>query len=484
MLFTSLGFALFLPLLFAFYWPLQRYPLRWQNLLLLGASYYFYASWDPRFLLLILISSATDYLIGLQLEREQQPQIRKRWLGLSLGLNLGLLGFFKYFNFFVGSFVSLGQSLGFDMHYQIWAIILPVGISFYTFQTLSYTIDIYRGQMQASRDPVAFFTFVAFFPQLVAGPIERAKDLLPQFLQKRQFRYQEARQGLEYLLWGLFKKIVIADQMVAYIDPIYGDIGQYTGLTLWLAALGFGIVAYCDFSGYSDMAIGIARLFGFRLSINFAAPFFSTSIREFWGRWHITLMTWFRDYIYYPAGGSRVTRGKWMRNILLVFGISGLWHGAAFTYIAFGLAHGMMYLTEWGLNQLIPGKSKLPKWVNGISTFFWVTLAWIFFRAESMQDVGYIFSHLTEQLGVQVSSGNAFREAASAGFFTVRQTVYLLSSLAFFVVLEGSMKRGDPTTLFQRLSPVLRWGLYYGLVVWGLWFGAYEGVKAFLYFQF
>ena len=484
MLFNSLAFAVFLPVVFALYWLLQKKSLKYQNILLLLASYYFYGSWDVRFLSLILLSSIVDFFVGNAIFQSQDPRRRKQLLLISLIFNIGLLGVFKYFNFFVSSFVDLGTSLGLDMSFTPWEIILPVGISFYTFQTISYSVDIYRGHFHPTRDPVAFFTFVAFFPQLVAGPIERARDLLPQFLQKRMFDPQFATEGLQMILWGMFKKVVIADQIALYINPIFGSVDQYSGLTLFLASLGFGILAYCDFSGYSDIAIGTARLFGFRLSTNFRAPFFATSIREFWNRWHMTLFSWFRDYIYFPMGGSRVPRGRWMFNILVVFGISGLWHGAAMTYVSFGLAHGCLYLGEWLINRRLPAKKQLPPWINGLSAFFFVTLTWTLFRAVTISDALYMLANMPRNLWQQLTHADAFVQAVSGGFVSFREGVYLLLSLGLFVFLEILIKNGDPTQFFSKLPKWTRWLVYYLLIFWLLVFGAYESVAEFIYFQF
>lgn len=484
MLFNSLSFAVFLPIVFGLYWLLQRKSLAYQNILLLASSYYFYGSWDVRFLGLIVLSSLVDYVIGLKLGQEQRPQLRSFLLGISLVVNLGILGCFKYANFFVESFVAFGQSLGWDMEFVPWNIILPVGISFYTFQTLSYTIDIYRKEAEPIHDPIAFFAFVAFFPQLVAGPIERARDLLPQFLKKRHFDPAFATEGLQLMLWGLFKKIVIADQLATYVNLVFADVHSFQGIPLILASLGFTIQIYCDFSGYSDIAIGTACLFGFRLTTNFLTPYFATSIRDFWNRWHITLFSWFRDYIYFPLGGSRVGRGKWVFNILIVFGISGLWHGAAFTFIAFGLVHGLLYLGEWKVNQLFPRKKELPNWIHGGITFFLVVLSWVLFRAISLSDAWQIYVQMPQGMFAQLATMDAFIEATTAGFFDLKEGFYLFLSLLIFIFLEINIRQGEPVAFFQQLSSPLRWGLYYLLIAWILIFGAYEKVQEFIYFQF
>ncbi|MDX1471726.1 MAG: MBOAT family O-acyltransferase, partial [Flavobacteriaceae bacterium] len=328
MLFNSVEFAIFFPLVFAIYWLIGRRNLTLQNLFVLLASYTFYAFWDWRFLGLIIFSTLVDYSVGILLSKNFSKVKRKVLLGTSIALNLGLLGFFKYYNFFIESFVNAFSLFGQELRYSSLYIILPVGISFYTFQTLSYTIDIYRGKLSPTRNLLVFAAFVSFFPQLVAGPIERANHLLPQFLNKRNFSYQAASDGLRQILWGLFKKMVIADNCAVFVDRFFGDYQDYSGSTLLLGAFFFTIQIYCDFSGYSDIAIGTARLFGFDLMKNFNFPYFSRNIAEFWRRWHISLTTWFRDYVYIPMGGSWGSKAMQIRNTIVVFLIIGLWHGA------------------------------------------------------------------------------------------------------------------------------------------------------------
>lgn len=328
MLFNSIDFAIFLPVVFVLYWFVINRNLKLQNLLIVAASYLFYGWWDWRFLLLILFSTVVDYLIGLGLKREKNQTKRKVLLWLSILVNLGFLGFFKYYNFFLENFVSAFSFLGTQLSASSLDIILPVGISFYTFQTLSYSIDVYKQRLEPTSDFIAFSAFVSFFPQLVAGPIERAVHLLPQFYTKRTFDYLKAVGGMRQILWGLFKKIVIADNCAMYANTIFNNSEAYSGSALVLGALFFAFQIYCDFSGYSDIAIGTSRLFGFDLMRNFAFPYFSRDMAEFWRRWHISLSTWFRDYLYIPLGGSR--GGTWMkvRNTFIIFIVSGFWHGA------------------------------------------------------------------------------------------------------------------------------------------------------------
>ena len=344
MLFNSIDFAIFLPLVFIFYWFVTNKNLQLQNFLIVASSYFFYGWWDWRFLSLILFSTIVDYLVGSQLKTEENNKKRKVLLWISIVMNLGFLGFFKYYNFFVDNFVTAFSFFGNEIQVNSLNIILPVGISFYTFQTLSYTIDIYRRKLEPTKDFIAFSAFVSFFPQLVAGPIERASNLLPQFYKKRTFDYTKAGDGMRQILWGLFKKIVIADNCAEYANTIFNNYEDQSGATLVLGALFFTFQIYGDFSGYSDIAIGTSRLFGFNLKQNFNFPYFSRDIAEFWRRWHMSLSTWFRDYLYIPLGGSR--GGIWMkiRNTFIIFIVSGFWHGANWTFIVWGMLNALFFL--------------------------------------------------------------------------------------------------------------------------------------------
>ena len=392
MLFNSFAFGIFLPVVFLAYWAYFAKEHRRRNLFLLVASYVFYGWWDWRFLGLIVASSLTDFAIGSAMARSSLPQQRRALLALSLLVNLGILGFFKYANFFIGGMADLLQALGFHPHMPTLRIILPVGISFYTFQTLSYTIDIYRGQVKPTRDLIAFLAFVGFFPQLVAGPIERARTFLPQFERLHAFDPTAARDGLRQMLWGFFKKVAVADTCAPLVDAIFnGDIAHTPGITLFFGAFFFAFQIYGDFSGYSDIAIGTARLFGFQLSRNFAYPYFARDISEFWRRWHISLSTWFRDYVYVPLGGWRSRVGR-ARNILLTFAVSGLWHGANWTFITWGALHGLYHLPMVAANDRAQRGEASWRDLHRIAfTFLLVTLAWVFFRAASVKDsIGFL----------------------------------------------------------------------------------------------
>jgi alginate O-acetyltransferase complex protein AlgI len=408
MLFNSLDFAIFLPIVFLLYWFATQKNLKLQNVLIVLASYVFYGWWDWRFLSLIIFSTVVDYLVGQKLRVEEKQSKRKVLLWTSIIVNLGFLGFFKYYNFFLENFVDAFSLFGMQINANSLNIILPVGISFYTFQTLSYTIDVYKKKLEPTKDFIAFSAFVCFFPQLVAGPIERATNLLPQFYKKRTFEYHKAVDGMRQILWGLFKKVVIADNCAEFANQIFNNSADMNGSTLVFGAIFFTFQIYGDFSGYSDIAIGISRLFGFDLKQNFATPYFSRDIAEFWRRWHISLSTWFRDYLYIPLGGSR--GGNWMkvRNTFTIFLVSGFWHGANWTFIIWGALNAIYFLPLLLTNnnrknlgvvaegKLLPSLSEL---FAMLSTFSITVIAWIFFRAENLNHaLNYIQSIFSNSL--------------------------------------------------------------------------------------
>ena len=397
MLFNSFEYFIFIFIFFITYWFVVNRDLKLQNLLILFSSYIFYGWWDYRFLSLIFLSTIVDYFIGINIPKYNSGFKRKILLSSSILFNLSLLGFFKYYNFFIDSWVDLFNFLGYEIK-SVWTlnIILPVGISFYTFQTLSYTIDIYRNKLKPTKDFILFASFVSFFPQLVAGPIERATNLLPQILKKRQFKTKQAIQGLRLIIWGMFKKVVIADTLAPDVDYIFNNYQGFDGGILFIGAIYFAFQIYCDFSGYSDIAIGTAKLLGIELMSNFKFPYFSRNIAEFWRRWHISLSTWFRDYLYIPLGGSRKGEWKSLRNIYIIFIVSGFWHGANWTFIAWGLIHASFYLPSFFLktnrkyvSSVIAEKKLIPTFnelFGVITTFFLVTIAWVFFRSNSLID--------------------------------------------------------------------------------------------------
>lgn len=393
MLFNSIDFAVFLPIVFLLYWLVFPNNLKKQNFLIVVASYFFYGWWDWRFLLLILISTLIDYYVGLKLKQEFKIKKRKLLLWTSILANIGMLGFFKYFNFFIENFATAFTFLGATIQTNTLNIILPVGISFYTFQTLSYTVDVYKNKLKPTEDFIAFSAFVCFFPQLVAGPIERATNLLPQFYKKRTFVYANAADGMRQILWGLIKKVVIADNCAVYANLIFNNSADYSGSTLFLGALFFTFQIYGDFSGYSDIAIGTSRLFGFDLMKNFSFPYFSRDIAEFWRRWHISLSTWFRDYIYIPLGGSKGSKWIKIRNTFILFIISGFWHGANWTFIIWGILNAFYFLPLLLTNKnrvhldVVAQGSYLPSakdFLKILLTFTLTVFAWIFFRAENL----------------------------------------------------------------------------------------------------
>ncbi|MBL6876189.1 MAG: MBOAT family protein [Chitinophagales bacterium] len=478
MLFNSLDFAIFLPIVFALYWLLDRFNVRYQNVLIVAASYFFYGWWDWRFLSLILFSTIVDYTVGNGLKNTEDNLKRKMLLWTSIVVNLGFLGFFKYYNFFLDNFIEAFSFFGGEFSSQSLKIILPVGISFYTFQTLSYTIDVYKKNLEPTKDFISFSAFVSFFPQLVAGPIERATNLLPQFYDKRKFDYSKAVDGLRQILWGLFKKVVIADNCAEYANMIFNNSAEHSGSTLVLGAVFFTFQIYGDFSGYSDIAIGVSRLFGFDLMKNFAFPYFSRDIAEFWRRWHISLSTWFRDYLYIPLGGSR--GGKWMqvRNTFAIFIVSGFWHGANWTFIVWGALNAIYFLPLLLLNKNrsnldIAGKGGLfPKArevFEMMGTFGLTVIAWIFFRADSL---GHAFSYIQ---GIFTES--LFRMP------TILPKL-VLALLAFFLVIEWVGREGEfaLNQLLLKWNRMIRWSFYLIIVAMIVLFSGKQ--QEFIYFQF
>ncbi len=487
MLFNSLDFAIFLPIVFIIYWSFQRFGLRAQNLLIVAASYVFYGWWDWRFLSLIAFSTLLDFGIAQMLDTETRNSRRKMLLGASVIINLGLLGFFKYYNFFLDNFVAAFTLLGVPIEARMLNVLLPVGISFYTFQTLSYSIDVYRRHLQPTSDPVAFAAYVCFFPQLVAGPIERATNLLPQFLSQRQFDYHKAVDGMRQMLWGMFKKVVIADNCAEYTNIIFDGSENYSGATLALGAILFSFQIYGDFSGYSDIAIGCSRLFGFDLMRNFAFPYFSRDIAEFWRRWHISLSTWFRDYLYIPLGGSRGGTHTKVRNTFVIFIVSGFWHGANWTFIFWGLLHALFFLplllaktnrdnlTPVALGKVFPSIGELTRM---LSTFVLVCLAWVFFRAENLDHAWSYLSTIFSSSFFNVP----FVIEPETGIHILPKTLLILIFLFNLVEWFGRHKQHALENLESTFGHISRFALYTVILFLIFWFGGRE--QEFIYFQF
>lgn len=490
MLFNSTEFLFFLPIVFLLYWLVFR-SYRWQNMLIVLASYVFYGWWDWRFLLLIALTSFCSFLSGVGLERYEGHRSRQKLVSAAnIILNLSILGVFKYYNFFVESFSFLFSSMGLQLDWVTLNIVLPVGISFYTFQALSYTIDVYQHKLRATHDVVAFFAYISFFPQLVAGPIERATHLLPQFQSKRSFEYDKAVDGCRQMLWGFFKKMVIADNCGSIVTQIWGSYGHQPGFILFCGAILFTIQIYCDFSGYSDIAIGCARLFGFDLMKNFDYPHLARSIPEFWRRWHISLTTWFRDYVYFPLGGSRCSQGRAVRNVLLVWAVSGLWHGANWTFVCWGLYHGILLAiyNVLGINTKYQHIVAYGKWLPSVKevlqvtfTFLLVAIGLVIFRAETLTDaIGY--------LGGMCSS-SLFDMAASLEFLQgqMLQLYILIPGILLLFTSEWfSRQRVYPLQFapggFVSRHAVVRYSIYVCLLI--MIFGLSMSKTEFIYFRF
>lgn len=478
MLFNSFDFLIFLVTVFILYWFVFKNSLRNQNILILVSSYIFYGWWDWRFLILILLSTLIDYVCAIQIQKNEDKKIRKRWLMISLFFNLGMLAVFKYFNFFIESWINFSNQLGFSTSISTLNIILPVGISFYTFQTLSYTIDVYRGQLKPTKNFIDFAAFVTFFPQLVAGPIERATNLLPQFQKNRVFDYDLAISGLRLIFWGLLKKVVIADSCSIYVNTIFSNYEQMNLLSLILGGVYFAFQIYGDFSGYSDMAIGTSRLFGFDLMKNFNYPYFSRDIAEFWRRWHISLSTWFRDYLYIPLGGSRGNKINQIRNVFIIFLVSGFWHGANWTFVVWGFINALLFMPLLLVNanrnnineiEYVGLRRLIIDLVKIIITFSMVCFAWIFFRAENITEA---FDYISQMF---MNRSFSFQYLSCD-----RYAVELIPLIFLFVTVEWfSRFKEEPITggKYETLKLIL-------VLIAILTLGSYSNPQDFIYFQF
>lgn len=478
MLFNSLNFAIFLPIVFFIYWFATKGNLKLQNILLLVSSYFFYACWDWRFLFLLIFSTLLDYFTGIKMSDAKNLNSKKFWFWLSISVNLGFLGVFKYYNFFAESFASALDNIGLNVNPWTLKVILPVGISFYTFHGLSYVIDIYKDRIKAEKNFIDYSVFVSFFPLLVAGPIERATHLLPQIKKKRTFEYSNAVDGLRQILWGLFKKVVIADQCAEYANQIFYNSADYSGSTLVLGAIFFTFQIYGDFSGYSDIALGTARLFGIDLLRNFAFPYFSRDIAEFWRRWHISLSSWFKDYLYIPLGGSK--GGIWMkiRNTFIIFLVSGFWHGANWTFIVWGFLNALYIMPSIIFNtnrnnlEIVAKGKYMPNLKDLFSilvTFSLTVFAWIFFRAENISHAMIFIS--------QIFSRSLFSIPT-----IIPRVTFLLIILFLIIEWFGRENQYALEKFGLKIPQVIRWGFYYILVFAIFYFAGSE--QQFIYFQF
>ena len=485
MIFNSLEFLIFFPIVLLGYFLL---PKRMKWVFLLAASYFFYMIWNPPLIFLILFTTLVSYIGGIRIERSEKKSVRKFWLIATLVTSLGVLFFFKYFNFLADSAVSLANLFGADADFVALRLILPVGISFYTFQTLSYVIDVYRGDIKAETHFGWYALFVSFFPQLVAGPIERPENLLPQLKEDHRLEAENAYFGLRKMAVGFFKKIVVADLLAEFVNAVYNNAGEATGLGVIIASALFSVQIYCDFSGYTDIAIGCARVMGIRLMQNFNRPYQARSIKEFWARWHISLSTWFRDYLYIPLGGNRCSKARHFFNIFVVFFVSGLWHGASWTFVIWGVLHGVY--------QIVGALTKKPReriykalkikteslafvlWQR-FWTFVLVCFSWIFFRANSFSDALL----LIQRLFTEWNTGFFTETLSSMGITVTAVLVTLLSVLIMSMLdtITNDEKIGESGTASRQYTAL--WILFVVAIAWCLLLSV-GGASAFIYFQF
>ena len=469
MLFNSLSFAVFLPIVCLLFWLV---PQRKRWIVLLLSSYYFYMSWNVKYVVLILFTTVVSYVTAILIEKAEKKKAKLILALAAVVASLSVLFVFKYFNFAFATLVRVCNMISIPLQPFTLQLMLPVGISFYTFQTLSYVLDVYYGKVAAEKHFGKYATFISFFPQLVAGPIERTDHLLTQINQKEyKFRYDNASYGLKLMAWGFFKKLVIADNLAVYVDQIFEDVHYYHGFCMVLAILFFTLQIYCDFSGYSDIAIGCARLFDVELMTNFKSPYFSNSIREFWTRWHISLSTWFRDYVYIPLGGNRVSKFRNCVNVMVTFLVSGLWHGAAFTYVIWGGIHGLLQIME----RFFLGKKKMPKLI----VFLLVAFAWTFFRAQSLSDAVYVLMHMFDGIG-QAGYLSSVMDIFDLNVFGI---VCLLIPIVLLFVYDYVALKVDPIVIISKQKPVIRWVIYYVFVLFILLFASFSA-QEFVYFQF
>ena len=488
MLFNSLQFLIFFPIVVSIFFLLPQ-KRRW--ILLLIASYYFYMCWKVEYIVLIIASTLIDYFVAQKMAALKEKVKRKKWLLISLFSNLGILFGFKYFNFVNANVQALFDNFNIFYGVPAFDVLLPVGISFYTFQTLSYTIDVYNGETPVQNHLGIFAVYVSFFPQLVAGPIERSRHLLPQFYVEHKFSYDRVKYGLQQMLWGFFKKVVIADRLAIVVDGVYNNLDNYSGFSLVVATFFFAFQIYCDFSGYTDIAIGSARVMGFELIDNFKRPYFSKSISEFWKRWHISLSTWFRDYLYIPLGGNRVVKWRWYYNLFITFLISGFWHGANWTFLVWGALHGTYLIMaivlikpkEYILNMLNLKGGFIHKIYRVTFTFTLVVFAWIFFRANNISDAFYVINNMFSDIGDYTDFGKMKVNLRGLGV-GINDILISIGLIAFMELYNLYERSGDVWIKLEQNPIWLRWGVYYILLFGILFLAPYSRVSNFIYFQF
>jgi alginate O-acetyltransferase complex protein AlgI len=475
MLFNSLPFLLFLPIVFTIYWFANKKSLQLQNFLLLASSYYFYAWWDWRFLFLLMFSTGLDYFTGLKMHEAKNQNSKKFWFWLSIVVNISFLGIFKYYNFFAGSLAGALSGLGFQANFWTLQVILPVGISFYTFHGLSYVIDIYKGRIEPEKNIVTYSLFVSYFPLLIAGPIERATHLLPQIKKQRQFKYSLAIQGIKQIIWGLFKKVVVADNCAFFVKQIFENSQGYSAPELWMGMVFFAFQIYGDFSGYSDIALGASKLFGIELLRNFNFPYFAKDIADFWRRWHISLSTWFRDYLYIPLGGSQGTKLMRVRNTIIIFLVSGFWHGANWTFIIWGTIHAFLFLPlllgDKNRSSLGNTNYRMADVPKILLTFLFVCLAWVFFRADNLTEA---FHYITGMFNNEHPSLHFFYKNSKYMLLTGLS----LSAILFLILIEwNNVKKSNYEIHLSKRTVFI-------VMLMIFFMGAFKNQMSFIYFQF
>lgn len=493
MLFNSLAFAIFMPIVFLIYWAL---PHRFRWMALLAANCYFYLSWEPRYILVILFTTAVSYFCALLLERAQSAKQKKALLTAGILLTLSLLLIFKYTNFALGSIFDLLRFFAIPVHETTLKLVMPIGISFYTFQMVGYIADVYKGKISAERNLGKYALFVSFFPNILSGPIERAANMLPQFEEEKKFDYDGAVYGLRLILLGFLKKMIFADSMSRYVDVIFNNVTDYTGLSFIVVIILYTFQIYCDFSGYSDIAIGVAKLMGINLMNNFKQPYYAASVKEFWSRWHISLSTWFRDYVYIPLGGNRVSKSRKNLNLLLTFLASGLWHGANWTFVLWGAIHGVYQIIEntvkdiWrksrdkkisakidAVSKAATTRGKMQRVAHTILTFCLVAYAWMFFRADSITDAIYITTHMFSDL--------SWAQAMQDTTMSYLSVAKIEAAIVFIMGFDYFSLRHDLLRSMDKLKLPIRWLIYLAITVLVIVLSLHNGVKQeFIYFKF